>query len=104
MYIIVANFLVRPEHREGFMQTCLADAASSVKNEPGCKRFEVYTGHEEPNRIVLFEVYDDEAAFQAHMKTPHFATFAAETRGKSAEGPQVLRLANVSPAGAFWKK
>ena len=32
---------------------------------------------EQPNRVVLYEIYDDEAAFDAHLKTPHLATFRA---------------------------
>ena len=28
-------------------------------------------------RVLLYEVYDDEAAFEAHLKTPHLAAFRA---------------------------
>ncbi len=104
MFIIVANFLVQPQHREAFMATCLEDAKDSVKNEPGCHRFEVFTEKDEPNRIVLIEVYTDEAAFDAHLKTPHFAKFAAATRGKSAEGPSIMRLFSTHPSDAVFKK
>ena len=27
--------------------------------------------------MVLYEIYDDEAAFDAHLKTPHLAAFRA---------------------------
>jgi len=30
--------------------------------------------------VVLYEIYDDRAAFQAHVKTPHFAAFDRESR------------------------
>ena len=29
----------------------------------------------EKDRIVLYEIYDDRAAFEAHLRTPHFARF-----------------------------
>ena len=29
------------------------------------------------DRIVLYEIYDDRAAFEAHLKTPHFHEFNA---------------------------
>ena len=29
----------------------------------------------EADRIVLYEIYDDRAAFDAHLKTAHFASF-----------------------------
>jgi autoinducer 2-degrading protein len=31
----------------------------------------------EADRIILYEIYDDAAAFDAHLKTPHFASFDA---------------------------
>jgi len=33
----------------------------------------------ETDRIVLYEIYDDPAAFEAHKRTPHFATFDRES-------------------------
>jgi (4S)-4-hydroxy-5-phosphonooxypentane-2,3-dione isomerase len=29
----------------------------------------------EPDSVLLYEIYDDKAAFAAHVKTPHFADF-----------------------------
>ena len=48
------------------------DAKGSVENEPGCLRFDVIQDGADPNRIWLYEVYVDEAAFQEHLKAPHF--------------------------------
>ena len=30
---------------------------------------------EQPNRVLLYEVYDSAAAFDAHLETPHLKTF-----------------------------
>jgi len=37
------------------------------------------------DQVVLYEIYDDRAAFAAHLKTPHFAEFDAATRSLVAE-------------------
>ena len=29
-------------------------------------------------KVMLFEVYDDEKAFEAHQQTPHFKKYVAE--------------------------
>ena len=50
----------------------LGDAQGSVQNEPGCLRFDVIQDSADPNRIWLYEVYVDQAAFKAHLQTPHF--------------------------------
>jgi len=31
------------------------------------------------DRVVLYEIYDDAAAFEVHKKTPHFALFDRES-------------------------
>jgi (4S)-4-hydroxy-5-phosphonooxypentane-2,3-dione isomerase len=32
----------------------------------------------EKTKVMLFEVYDDEKAFEAHQATPHFKKYLAE--------------------------
>jgi quinol monooxygenase YgiN len=29
-------------------------------------------------KVMLFEIYDDEKAFQAHQQTPHFKKYVAD--------------------------
>jgi quinol monooxygenase YgiN len=36
---------------------------------------------------ATYEVYKDEAAFQAHTQAPHFLKFRATIRGWRAQGP-----------------
>jgi autoinducer 2-degrading protein len=38
----------------------------AVVDEPGCLRFDVIQDANDANRIWFYEVYKDEAAFQAH--------------------------------------
>jgi hypothetical protein len=33
----------------------------------------------EPDRILLYEIYDDRAAFEAHKNSPHYAAFDAQS-------------------------
>ena len=76
-FVIVAEFEVRPETIDGFLEAAVADARASVANEPGCRQFDVTLDREQPNRVALYEVYDDEAAFDAHLATPHLKAFRA---------------------------
>ena len=64
-FVIVAEFEVRPEGLERFLELAKVDAAQSVAKEPGCHQFDV-TVERAANRVLLYEVYDDEAAFEAH--------------------------------------
>jgi quinol monooxygenase YgiN len=76
-FVIVAEFEVKPDRLEQFLELARADASQSVANEPGCRQFDVTLDREQPNRVVLYEVYQDEAAFDAHLQTPHLAAFRA---------------------------
>ena len=72
MYVLVVNFVVKPEHVREFTAAIRENARASRETEPGCRQFDVCVAPEDPAKIVLYEVYDDRAAFVAHLKTPHF--------------------------------
>lgn len=75
-FVVIAEFETPAQHREEFLDICRYDGKHSVADEPGCRQFDVSTGEESPNHIVLYEVYDDRAAFETHLTMPHFAPFA----------------------------
>ena len=39
-----------------------------VRQEPGCEEYEVYQSVEHPDRVVLLELWRDEAALEAHFE------------------------------------
>lgn len=50
--------------------------AEAVKaNEPGCLMYAVTRGQVNAQEMYIYEVYQDQAAFDAHRKTPHLADF-----------------------------
>ena len=75
-FVVIAELSVPKPHRAEFLELCAFDSRSSVGNEPGCRQFDVLTMESVPEAIVLYEVYDDKAAFDAHLATPHYAEFA----------------------------
>jgi autoinducer 2-degrading protein len=79
-FVLVVEFELKPENVERFHTLIVENARASVANEPGCRQFDVVRPQDAPNRIVLYEVYDDLAAFEAHIKMPHVAAFFAEAK------------------------
>jgi autoinducer 2-degrading protein len=79
-FVLTVEFEVKPENVERFHVLIAENARSSVANEPGCRQFDVTQAQDQPNRILLYEVYDDVAAFEAHTTMPHVAAFFAEAR------------------------
>lgn len=97
LFVVLAEFSVPAEHKAEFLKLCAFDATSSVRDEPGCRQFEAHTVEDAPEAVILYEVYDDRAAFDAHLQTPHYATFAD---GVERLGVAKVQVRMLTPAGA----
>ena len=76
-FVLVVNIRIKPESVDSFMKK-LTENALEARKEPGCRQFEVLVDPKERTKIMLFEVYDSEKAFEAHQATPHFKKYLAE--------------------------
>ncbi|QFI68808.1 putative quinol monooxygenase [Sinorhizobium alkalisoli] len=75
-YVVLPQFDVAEDRLETFLEAARDDAENSVANEPGCQQFDVVVDRRvSPIKVMFYEVYDDRAAFEAHLKTPHLARF-----------------------------
>jgi (4S)-4-hydroxy-5-phosphonooxypentane-2,3-dione isomerase len=74
-YVIIVDFRLKPGQAPAFRKLIEANARASCANEPGCQRFDVLEPASEPDRVVLYEIYDDRQAFDAHCRSEHFALF-----------------------------
>ena len=73
-YVLVVNIRIKRENVDVFMREVLANA-KAARTEPGCKQFEVLVDPQEKTRLMLFEVYDDEAAFKDHQAGAAFKQY-----------------------------
>ncbi len=72
MFSLMVEVRVRPERREEFLAAISANAEASVRDEPGCLRFDVCSVAADPDRFVFYELYADADAFAAHRAAAHF--------------------------------
>ena len=77
MFVLVVNIRVKPDNVERFMKQALENAREARK-EPGCRLFDVLVDPQDKSRVMLYEIYNDEKAFEAHQQTPHFKKYLAE--------------------------
>lgn len=70
-------FKVKPEHVHDFREVVILQAKNSLEREAWCSQFDVCTNPDEPETFMLYETYDDRAAFQKHRQTDHLAEFNA---------------------------
>jgi quinol monooxygenase YgiN len=84
-YVIMVDFRLKPGCQTAFRRLIDENARTSVREEPGCRRFDVLEPTREKDRIVLYEIYDDRAAFELHLKSAHFADFDSTSAPLVAE-------------------
>ena len=78
MYVIVARYNTKDETAAEVVERLTA-WAKLAREEPGCRAFYVNQSAEDPRRILLYEQYDDEAAFQFHASRPEFESVVKAT-------------------------
>ena len=76
-FVLQVAIRIKPENVDAFMKK-LDENARNARKEPGCKQFEVLVDPNDRTKIMLYEVYNDEAAFETHQQTPHFKKYVAE--------------------------
>lgn len=79
MYVVTVVFEPRPERASDFRRAIVANARASRERESGCRQFDVCV-ESATGTVFLYEVYDDRAAFDAHLASDHFRAFDAEAR------------------------
>jgi (4S)-4-hydroxy-5-phosphonooxypentane-2,3-dione isomerase len=92
MIVVLVSLGIRPDSVETFAGAVRANAAASIF-EPGCLRFEVYRDPADPTRFLLFEIYRDRAAREAHWQTAHFLDY----RDATAELIETRTLTEYEP-------
>ncbi|HXE31996.1 MAG TPA: putative quinol monooxygenase [Terriglobales bacterium] len=76
---------------------CLEQLAAASRREPGCLVYNAHRSLETPGRLLIYEIYRDQAALEAHRASSHFARYASgelytlvESRAAELYGPIAL--------------
>ncbi len=82
---IIGSFEVAPGRRDQLLPLLMAHRARCLKDEPGTVQFEVLAPHEDDAKVLAYEVYRDDAAFDVHRNGPSIAQWREETAGMVAK-------------------
>ncbi len=72
MYVVCVEFEIVPSQLENFIGAMRKNAAQSFADEVGCRQFDICQDQKNPNSIFLYEIYDDEAAFEVNKNTTNY--------------------------------
>ena len=95
MLLVAVTFRIAPDRAEAFRDRVRRQAEDSL-TEGGCRRFDVWCDTGDCTRVFLFEIYDDRAAFDAHLDTRHYREFDAEVTSWVED--KAVELYTLAPA------
>ncbi len=78
-FVLVVELQIVPSELENFRAAIKENGQTAVRDEPGCREFNIVYEKDNPARVLLFEVYDNAEAFAAHQASAHFKKYAATT-------------------------
>lgn len=89
----VAEVEVFPEHLAEYLVYAREVSETSTATEPGVLTLNAMQDKADPCRILILEIYADQAAYQCHLQTPHFKRYKEGT----AHMVKSLKLTDTKP-------
>lgn len=86
-----------PDHLDDFIAATRLNHEGTRK-EPGNLQFDLIQMEEDPSRFVLVEVFQDEAAVNAHKQTAHYALWRDAVAPWMAEPRKGVVYHRILPA------
>lgn len=79
MMVRISEIEIVPEYLQEYNAILKEESSASVKIEPGV--IAIFPMHQQENttQIRIVEIYADKAAYQSHIKTPHFQHYKTST-------------------------
>ncbi len=89
MSITVVARLKAKQGSEKILEEACRAMVPKVRGEAGTESYICYRSVPDPTVFLFYEVYKDQAAFEAHGKTPYLAEFMQALRGNLDGHPQI---------------
>lgn len=74
MICVAVVYMIKPGHEEEAV-ALFQPLTAATRAEPGCRMYRVHRSTGDPRRFFLYELYDDQAALDAHRAAPHFEQY-----------------------------
>ena len=76
-FVLQVQIRIKPQNMDRFMQK-LQENAKAARKEAGCSQFDVLVDPQDRTKVMLYEVYPDEKAFEIHRQGAAFKKYVAE--------------------------
>lgn len=89
----LSRITVDPAQLDDYNAFLKEEIEASMRLEPGVLTLYATSGKEAPYKVTILEIYADRAAYESHLKTPHFQKYKKGTLSMVKE----LELIDVKP-------
>jgi (4S)-4-hydroxy-5-phosphonooxypentane-2,3-dione isomerase len=76
---LLVELTLRAGQKDAYIARAGRHRAAVLDNEPGCRRFDIMVPDDGADTVMLYELYDNAAALEAHMQTPYMKAYLDET-------------------------
>ena len=103
MISIFVTIRIRDGYADRFREASFGDAQGSTRDEPGCLRFDILQNSDDSNLFHLYEVYEDEAALDAHRSAPHYKEWRSTVQGWFEGDIERVAMTTIFPSDEGWR-
>jgi autoinducer 2-degrading protein len=79
MYVVLNVIKVKQEHLDRFVEG-ICEHARHSNAEPGCLRYDVLQDQDDPHLICLYEVFQNENAFEQHLTYDYYKAWMESSK------------------------
>lgn len=94
--IRISEIEIYPEYLSKYKAILKEEAAASVKLEPGVLAIFPMYQKKDSTQIRILEMYQDNDAYQSHLKTPHFLKYKTSTL-KMVKSLKLIDMDTIDP-------
>ncbi len=97
MLIVAGSITTEADERDVFL-TAVAPTVAATLDEPGCREYSFSPDPLDPNRIMLYELWDDQASLDGHFASDHMAQWQSVRKGLGVVGADIKKY-TISAVG-----
>jgi quinol monooxygenase YgiN len=97
MIVRISEIQIAPEHLAEYKAILKEEAEASVRLEPGVISIFPMFQRENPTEVRILEIYASRAAYEAHIKSPHFQRYKTTT-SSMVKGLELVDMESLDPA------
>lgn len=93
--VVFAKFQAKPG-QGGALRAALERCQMPTRDEPGCEVYDLHVAVGDPDSLMMYEVWQSEAALERHRATPHLGILRQTTADLLAEPNRVMVSTRVA--------